>query len=144
MFLAAGVDLVKLASVAIDGTTINANASKHKAVSFARIEDREARLREQAEEHLRCVDEHDEDDERTLGPDDDGMSLPPELRDTQARHLRTAEAKRELERRAKKCAEREQEIRAAAAAKEGRTYQPPRRSEDATPGGSDQTNCTDP
>ena len=142
--LASDLGLVKLASVAVDGTKIKANASKHKAMSYARMDAREAKLRAEVEEYLRSVDEHDERDERTLGPDDDGMSLPPELRDAQARRRKIAEAKRELERRAKERAEREQAKRAAAAAKEGRTYQPRSRSEDAVPRGSDQINFTDP
>lgn len=142
--LAADLGLVKLASVAIDGTKIKANASKHKAMSYARMDTREAKLRAEVEAYLRSVDDQDEDDERTLGPDDDGMSLPPELRDVQARRQRIAEAKRELERRARERAAREQAKRAAAAAKEGRAYAPRQRSEDAVPRGSDQINFTDP
>jgi len=142
--LASDLGLVKLASVAIDGTKINANASKHKAMSYARMDAREAKLRAEVEAYLRSVDEHDERDERTLGPDDDGMSLPPELRDTQARRRKIAEAKRALEERARERAAREQAKRGAAAAKEGRTYQPRLRSEEALPRGSDQINFTDP
>jgi transposase len=142
--LAAGLGLVKLASVAVDGTKIKANASKHKAMSYARMDAREAKLRAEVEAYLRSVDEQDEDDERTLGPDDDGMSLPPELRDVQARRRKIAEAKRELERRARERVAREQAKRAAAAAKEGRAYAPRQRSEDVIPKGTDQINFTDP
>ncbi len=142
--LARDLGLVKLASVAIDGTKIKANASRHKAMSYARMDAREARLRAEVEAYLRSVDEHDENDERTLGPDDDGMSLPPELRDVQARRRRIAEAKRELERRARERAEREQAKRAAVAEREGRTFVPRQRGEDAIPRGSDQINFTDP
>jgi transposase len=142
--LASDLGLVKLAGVAIDGTKIKANASKHKAMSYARMDAREAKLRAEVEAYLRSVDERDEDDDRTLGPDDDGMSLPPELRDVQARRQKIAEAKRELERRARERAAREQTKRAAAAEREGRTYAPRQRSEDAVPRGSDQINFTDP
>jgi transposase len=142
--LAADLGLVRLGSVAIDGTKIKANASKHKAMSYARMDVREARLRAEVEAYLRSVDDQDEDDERTLGPDDDGMSLPPELRDVQARRQKIAEAKRELERRARERAEREQAKRAAVAEREGRTFAPRQRSEDAVPRGSDQINFTDP
>ena len=141
--LAADLGLVKLANVAIDGTKIKANASKHKAMSYARMDAREAKLRAEVEAYLRSVDDQDQDDDRTLGPDDDGMSLPPELRDVQARRRKIAEAKREPERRARERAAREQAKRAAAAAREGRTYAPRQRSEDAVPRGSDQINFTD-
>jgi transposase len=86
--LAADLGLVKLASVAIDGTKIRANASKHKALSYARMDAREAKLRAEVEAYLRSVEEQDEDDERSLGPDDDRMSLPPESRDSRWRSRR--------------------------------------------------------
>jgi transposase len=142
--LAGDLGLVKLGSVAIDGTKIRANASKHKAMSYARMSEREAKLRAEIEAYLRSVDEHDEDDDRTLGPDDDGMSLPPELRDVQARRKKIAEAKRALEERARERAKREQEQRAAVAAEEGRVYQPRSCPEEAIPRPADQINFTDP
>ena len=142
--LARDLGLVKLGSVAIDGTRLKAKMSKHKAMSYARMSEREAKLRAEIEAYLRSVDAQDEDDDRSLGPDDDGMSLPPELHDAQARRRKIAEAKRELERRAKERAEKEQGKRAVVAAKEGRAYQPRASSEDAVPRGSDQINFTDP
>ena len=99
--LARDLGLVKLGSVAIDGTRLKAKMSKHKAMSYARMSEREAKLRAEIEAYLRSVDAQDEDDDRSLGPDDDGMSLPLELRDVQARRKKIAEAKRALEERAR-------------------------------------------
>ena len=109
--LAAGFGLVKLASLAIDGTKIMVNASKHKAMTCHRMDACEAKLRAEVEVYLRSVDEHDEDYECSMGPDDDRMSLPPELRDAQARRRKIAQAKRELERRGRERAERASQAR---------------------------------
>ena len=142
--LASGLGLVKLGNVAIDGTKIKANASKHKAMSYGRMDSTEARLKAEIDAYLEDCDRQDEEDDSTYGPDDDGMSLPEELRDTQARRSRIAAAKRELEERAKDRRAREQEKRREAAAKEGRSYRPRQKVEDAKPKDSDQVCFTDP
>jgi len=46
--------LVKLGHVALDGTKIQANASKHKAMSYKRMEEDEARLEAAAQEGRVC------------------------------------------------------------------------------------------
>ncbi len=142
--LAAGMGLVKLAMVAIDGTKIKANASKHKALSYGRMPEREERLRREVEQYLNECDDVDAEEERTLGPDDDGVSLPPELRSVQARRNKIAAAKRELEERARERRASEQAKRLADAEREGRSYQPRERVEDAVPKASDQINLVDP
>ncbi len=141
--LAAGMGLVRLANVAIDGSKIKANASKHKALSYGRMAEREERLRREVEGFLNDCDEHDERDERSLGPDDDGLSLPPELRSVQARRNKIAAAKRELEERARARRASEQAKRKADAEREGRSYEPRLRVEDAVPEASDQVNLVD-
>jgi transposase len=141
--LAAGMGLVRLALVAIDGTKIKANASKHKALSYGRMDEREERLRREVEGFLRDCDEHDERDERSLGPDDDGLSLPPGLRSVQARRNKIAAAKRELEERARSRRAREQAKRKADAEREGKSYEPRQEVEDATPKANDQINLVD-
>ena len=141
--LASGMGLVRLANVAIDGTKIMANASKHKALSYGRMDEREERLRREVEGFLNDCDEHDERDERSLGPDDDGLSLPPELRSVQARRNKIAAAKRELEERARQRRASEQAKRQVEAEREGRSYEPRERVEDAVPKESDQINLVD-
>lgn len=142
--VAAGMGLVKLANVAIDGTKIKANASKHKAMSYGRMDAAEARLKAEIEAYLASCDEQDERDDDTYGPDDDGISLPENLRSTQARRNKIAAAKRELEQRAKDRKSRSQQKRREAAAKEGRSYQPRDDAGDALPRDADQVNFTDP
>ncbi len=142
--LAAGMNLVKLGNVAIDGTKVKAYASKHKAMSYGRMDREEARLKEEIDAYLEACDVQDAKDDETFGPDHDGFSLPEELRDTQARRNAIAQAKRELEARAVEKKEREQEARREAAEEEGRTYTPHKKPEDAKPKSSDQINFTDP
>lgn len=142
--LAMNLGLVKLGNVALDGTKVKANASKHKAMSRGRMDAAEARLKAEIEAYLDACEVQDGEDEETYGPDDDGMSLPEGLRTTQARQVKIAVAKRELEQRAKDRRAREQQKRGEEAAKEGRNYQPRERVEDATPKDSDQINFTDP
>lgn len=141
--LAAGLGLVKLGNVAIDGTKIKANASKHKAMSYGRMDAAEQRLKAEIDAYLEACDRQDEDDDITYGPDDDGMSLPEELRGTQARRNKIAAAKRELEQRAKQRRAKEQHKRRQAAEQEGRCYRPRKKVEDATPDDSDQINFVD-
>ncbi|MDZ7707120.1 MAG: transposase [Trueperaceae bacterium] len=122
--VAAGMGLVKLVNVAIDGTKVKANASKHKAMSYGRMDASEARLRAEIERYFEACDVQDERDDETFGPDGDGMSLPEDLRSSQARRAKIAAAKRELEQRAKDRKARSQEKRRDAAEREGRDYHP--------------------
>ena len=57
--------LVKLGHVALDGTKVRANASKHKAMSYKRMKEKEAQLQGEVEELLRLAQEVDE--EETVG-----------------------------------------------------------------------------
>ena len=68
--------LVKLGHVAIDGTKIKANASKHKAMSYARMTETEARLRQEVEALLRHAAEVDAAEEAQFGPGERGNELP--------------------------------------------------------------------
>ena len=52
--------LVKLGHVALDGTKVKANASKHKAMSYGRMKEREAQLAAEAAELLERAREVDE------------------------------------------------------------------------------------
>ena len=142
--LASELGLVKLGVVAIDGTKIKANASKHKALSYGRMDEREAALRAEVEAFLRQSEEVDAEEDRTLGPDDDGSSLPPELRDVQARRRKIAAAKRELERRAREKVASDQTRRRERAQAQGKSYQPRKDAQETVPGAADQINLSDP
>ncbi len=92
--------LARLGRVAIDGTKLKANASRHKAMSYARMTERETAL---AAEVKAILDEAEAVDaaEDTLYGDARGDELPPELRRRESRLARIREAKAALEREAR-------------------------------------------
>jgi transposase len=106
--------LVKLGHVAIDGTKMKANASKHKAMSYERMNETEQRLREEVEEMLRQAAAVDEAEDAQYGKGQRGDELPEELQRRESRLKKIREAKAELEREAKEKAE---QLRAEAEAK---------------------------
>ena len=92
--------LVKLGHVALDGTKIKANASKHKAMSYARIRDREAEYARIVEGWLKQAEAIDQAEDKEFG-DRRGDELPEEFQQAESRLRKLREAKEELERRAK-------------------------------------------
>lgn len=98
--------LVKLGHVAIDGTKIKANASKHKAMSYDRMSETEERLRQEVEELLRRAAATDEAEDAQYGKGKSGDELPAELARRESRLKKIREAKAELEREAKEKAEK--------------------------------------
>ncbi len=98
--------LVKLGHVAIDGTKIKANASKHKAMSYDRMNETEARLRKEVEELLAKATATDEAEDAQYGKGKSGEELPAELARRESRLKKIREAKADLEREAKEKAER--------------------------------------
>jgi transposase len=117
--------LVKLGHVAIDGTKVRANASKHKAMSYRRMAEEEQRLRTQIRQMLADSDAADAEEDALHGSDRRGDELPPDLADRKKRLKKIQEAKQALE----------TEARAAAEAKG---------SKDAEPVPTAQRNFTDP
>ena len=99
--------LVKLGHVAIDGTKIKANASKHKAMSYERMNETEQRLRQEVEELLRRAAEVDEAEDAQYGKGKRGDELPEELARRESRLAKIRAAKAELEQEAKEKAERQ-------------------------------------
>ena len=71
--------LVKLGHVALDGTKVRANASRHRAMSYGRMKEREAQLEAEVAELLRRAEETDEEEDRRYGRDQRGDELPEEL-----------------------------------------------------------------
>ena len=147
--------LVKLGHVSIDGTKIKAHASKHKAMSYARMGEAEARLKAEIEELLQQAEATDAAEDAAYGKGKRGDELPEELARRASRLQKIAQAKAELEQEARQKAEQE---RAAAEAKlaarreqEERTGKKKRGREPrvpdpdkATPDGKAQRNFTDP
>ena len=92
--------LVKLGRVALDGTKIKANASKHKAMSYARMPEREAALAAKVAAILAEAEAVDAAEDAEFG-DARGDELPPGLRTHAGRLARIREAKAALEAEAK-------------------------------------------
>jgi len=91
--------LVKLGRVAVDGTKIKANASKHKAMSYGRMKRAEAVLQREVEELLQRAEQADAAEDRRYGKDKRGDELPEELahRESRLRTIRTAMAELKAE-----------------------------------------------
>lgn len=99
--------LVRLGHVSLDGTKVRANASKHKAMSYERMHSRRQALEEEIGRWFEEAERQDQEEDAAHGPDDDGFSLPEELREPRRRLERIREAQQRLEQEARAKAERE-------------------------------------
>jgi transposase len=99
--LCAQAGLVKLGHVALDGTKIKANASKHKAMSYARMQKAEIALAAEVAGWLKAADTADRKDDASLGTDQRGDEMPDWVADKQKRLAKIKEAKAALEAEAK-------------------------------------------
>ena len=97
--------LVKLGHVALDGTKVKANASKHKAMSYGRMKEREAQLAAEVAELLQQAREADDEEDRRYGKDKRGDELPEELAFREGRLEKIREAMAALEAEAQAAAE---------------------------------------
>jgi transposase len=147
--------LVKLGHVAIDGTKQQANASKHKAMSYDRMEEKEKQLRAEVERLLAQAAETDAAEDSQYGKGKRGDELPAELARRESRLRKIAEAKAALEQEAKeraearkkaveeKLAERQKKEEETGKKMGGRPPEVPD-PEQARPDPKDQRNFTDP
>ena len=101
LMLAKQMGLVKLGYVALDGTKVKANASKHKAMSYDRMSKRLGELRAEVEELLRKAQDIDEVEDKKYGKGIRGDDIPEELRFKQGRIEKIEEAKAALEEQAR-------------------------------------------
>ncbi|MFM2418137.1 MAG: hypothetical protein RL385_2860 [Pseudomonadota bacterium] len=108
--------LVKLGQVAIDGTKMQANASKHKAMSHVRMEAEEKRLRAEIERLLASADDADAREDAEYGPGQRAFELPEELKRREGRLAKIREAKAALEQKARE--QRANELRTQAKVRE--------------------------
>jgi transposase len=134
--------LVKLGHVALDGTKIKANASKHKAMSYERMCKREAELQAEVDGWLKAAEAADTAQDKAFGADKRGDEMPDWVADKQARLTRLRQAKAELEAEAKAKAAAEPAARKKEDDKPrpGRTARPP----SDVPEPKAQRNFTDP
>ena len=145
--LAEKAGLVKLGHVALDGTKIKANASKHKAMSYERMKKREAELKAEVDRWLAAAEAVDAEEDKLHGQKR-GDEMPDWVAHKQKRLEKIRQAKAELEAEAKAAAEEEAQRRekaeqkriAEGRKKNGRTPAPPKKERDA----KTQRNFTDP
>jgi len=143
--------LVKLGHVALDGTKLKANASKHKAMSYGRMEETERRLAAEIRALLEQAQQVDATEDAQYGRGCRGDELPAELARRESRLAKIRAAKAALEQEAKTLAAQEAEAaRAKLAAREPRVGsakgKPAQVSdpEQARPDPTAQRNFTDP
>jgi len=122
--------LVKLGHVAIDGTKMQANASKHKAMSYDRMQEKERQIRAEVRELLAQAEVADAEEDALYGADQRGDELPKELQRRETRLQKIRQAKRALEERARQ--------------KAAKDKKPAAEVKRAKPADKDQYNFTDP
>lgn len=132
--------MITLGTVAIDGTKIQANASKHKAMSYGRMKAEDSKLRREIRRLTEIARGIDEAEDQEFGPDFRGDELPVELQRRQERKARIRQAMKELE---------EEQARADEGAKRGepsaKTGRVPKlKRKNGTPPDKAQKNFTDP
>ena len=143
--LARTMGMLKLGTVALDGTKVHANASRHSALSYGHAKKIEKQLKKEVQQLLRLAEQAD------TANIPDGMSIPEELERRELRLAAIAEAKAMIEARAEERLERDQAEHqskvAARAEQEKQTGKKPRgRPPEAPTGGArekDQVNLTD-
>jgi len=94
--------LVKLGHVALDGTKLRANASKHKAMTYARMLKREPELAAEVDRLLAEAEDLDEREDKRYGKGKRGHELPKDLKFKQARLAKIRQARQSLEEQARK------------------------------------------
>src|SRR5258707_13939855 len=137
--LCALAGLARVGTIALDGTKVKANASRHKAMSYDRMKAEEIRLKEEIAKLLADAEAADKAEDFEHGPDRQGDELPDELARRQSRLAKIQQAKKLLEERARIEATEEAAHRQA----EGK-LPPATPPAEAIPDPKDQINFTDP
>jgi hypothetical protein len=144
--IATEAGVLKIGNVSFDGTKVNANASKHKAMSYGHASKLEQKIKEEVEFLLKKAQEENEKDE------DSGLNIPAEIARREDQIAKIQEAKRVIEARAKERYQQEKEEYDRKAQQRklneektgkktpGRVPQEPKE----TPEDKDQYNFTDP
>ncbi len=97
--LARALGLARLGTVALDGSKVEANTSKHKAMSYGRMLEEEKRLKAEIDQLLETAEATDEQEDQSYGPEADGYQVGEELARRKQRLKKLAEAKAALEAR---------------------------------------------
>ena len=128
--LALEAGALKLGRVALDGTKMKANASKHKAMSWGRMKQAERQIAAEVKQMLAEAEQADAAEDALHGPDKSGQELPEELQRRKTRLEKIRQAQKALQQRA----------REKAAAQD----QAPEEVRKAKPRDKDQYNFSDP
>lgn len=118
---------MKVGRVALDGTKVKANASKHKAMSYGRMQEKEKQIQEEVRKLLEQAEEADRQEDERYGKGKSSEELPEELARRRTRLQKIRRAKRALERRTREKAPQEGQA-----------------GKEAQPAEKDQYNFTDP
>ena len=146
--LAAESGVAKVGTLAIDGSKVKANASKHKAMSYDRMNKEEQRLKKEIQAIAKMAGDVDDAEDVEFGEDFRGDELPEELARRETRLKTIQDAKERLEKRKAEEAEKADAERKKKAEREGR--KPPKERPNARkhpkgqPKPKDQENFTDP
>jgi len=137
--------LVKLGHVSLDGTKVRANASKHKAMSYGRMEKKAEELESEVKRLLEEAQSIDEQEDIKYGKGNRGDELPEELRDKKTRLKKIREAMKELEEEAQAEAEKKREEQRLKAAAKKQGGKKPRKTKPISdkPASKSQKNFTD-
>ena len=130
--------LLKVGRLALDGTKVKANASRHKAMSYDRMTSEELRLQQEIADLLQQAQAADDAEDEQHGADRRGDELPAELARRETRLQKIRQAKAALEEQARQKAS----AHAAKLKAEGRTTR--KNPHEAVPKPKDQRNFTDP
>ena len=128
--LALEAGALRLGRVALDGTKMKANASKHKAMSWGRMKQAEKQIREEVKQMLAEAAEADAAEDARYGPEKTGQELPEELQRRQTRLEKIRQAQKALQQRARD--------------KAATQDQPPEKIREAKPRDKEQYNFSDP
>jgi IS5 family transposase len=138
--IAVEAGLVKMGTLAIDGSKLKANASKHKAMSYGRMKSEEQRIEAEIRRITELAQGIDEAEDAEFGPDFRGDELPAELQRREDRLKKIREAKARLER--EQAEEDEESGRGEYKRKTGRG--PTMKRPNGVPEDKRQANFTDP
>lgn len=97
--LAQEIGLLKIGTLAVDGSKVKANASKHKSMSYGRMKKEQRNLNEQIKEILEEAAAIDVQEDQLYGEENTGEELPEELRRREDRLAQIEAAKKRLEQR---------------------------------------------
>lgn len=133
--------LVRLGHVALDGTKLRANASKHKAMSYGRMRKKKEELEKEIEELLKKAEAADHEEDKKYGKGKKGWDLPDELKRRENRLEKIKKAMSALEAEARQKAQEKQQAKDA---EKENGKKPASPTPAAVPADKDQRNFTDP